>query len=139
MNEQTISLVQESFKKLAPKADEVGMMFYDRLFEIYPEVRPMFARDIGPQSRKLVQMLALVVNGLRNLDSILPAVKELAQRHHGYGVVDAHYQAVGSTLIWTLRRSLGEAFTTEVERAWHDAFETLSTVMIEASRERRPA
>ncbi|MBP2449069.1 globin family protein [Rhizobium leguminosarum] len=135
MNQHNISLVQESFRKLVPRAGQVGLMFYGRLFEIFPEVRPMFAADIGPQSRKLVQMLALVVNGLDKLDTILPAVKELARRHKGYGVVEAHYKAVGQTLIWTLRRGLGDDFTLEVERAWSEAFGVLSGVMIAAANE----
>lgn len=135
MNQHNVSLVQESFKKLVPNADQVGLTFYGRLFETFPEVRPMFAEDIGPQSKKLVQMLALVVNGLHKLDAILPAVKDLARRHKGYGVVEAHYEAVGLTLIWTLRRGLGDAFTQEVEGAWSEAFKALSGVMIAAANE----
>ncbi|MBY5364435.1 hemin receptor [Rhizobium leguminosarum] len=135
MNQQYISLVQESFAKLAPRADQVGLIFYDRLFEIFPEVRPLFAEDIRPQSRKLVQMLAVVVNGLQKLEAILPAVKELARRHKGYGVVEDHYNAVGLTLIWTLRRGLGDDFTPEVECAWNEAFGVLSGAMIAAANE----
>ena len=135
MKEQTVSLVQTSFRKLIPVADQVGAAFYARLFETYPAVRPMFAEDIGPQAKKLVQMLALVVNGLDKLDTIMPAVQQLARRHNGYGVVDAHYDAVGETLIGTLRSGLGEAFTPEVEAAWTQAYGTLSAVMIAAAKE----
>jgi hemoglobin-like flavoprotein len=135
MNEQTISLVQKSFRTLIPMADHVGSTFYARLFEAYPDVRPMFAADIGPQSKKLVQMLAVVVNGLDRLDTILPAVQQLARRHKGYGVVDAHYGAVGETLIGTLRQGLGEGFTSEVEAAWTQAYATLSGAMMAAAKE----
>lgn len=135
MNEQTISLVQKSFKSLIPVADQVGSTFYARLFEAYPDVRPMFAADIGPQSKKLVQMLSVVVNGLDRLDTILPAVRQLARRHKGYGVVEGHYGAVGETLIGTLRLGLGDGFTPEVEAAWTQAYTTLSTAMIAATKE----
>ena len=135
MEENTVALVQASFKKLVPVADQVGAAFYARLFETYPAVRPMFAEDIGPQSKKLVQMLALVVNGLDRLDTILPAVQQLARKHNDYGVVDAHYDAVGDTLLWTLRQGLGDAFTPEVRRAWTDAYGALSGVMIAAAKE----
>lgn len=135
MDSQTVSLVQASFKKLVPGADQVGATFYARLFEAYPEVRPMFAEDIGPQSKKLVQMLALVVNGLDKLDAILPAVQQLARNHNGYGVVDAHYYAVGETLVATLRGGLGADFTPEVEAAWVEAYGVLSNVMIAAAKE----
>lgn len=135
MNEQTVAIVQASFRKLAPIADQVGEAFYARLFESYPAVRPMFAEDLGPQSKKLVQMLALVVNGLDKLDVILPAVQQLARRHNNYGVVDAHYEAVGDTLLWTLRHGLGSDFTADVEAAWIEAYGALSDVMIAAAKE----
>lgn len=135
MDSETVARVQTSFKKLVPVADQVGADFYARLFAAYPEVRPMFAEDIGPQSKKLVQMLALVVNGLDKLHAILPAVRKLARNHNGYGVVDAHYEAVGETLIATLRGELADAFTPEVEAAWTEAYGLLSSVMIAAAKE----
>lgn len=138
MEDKSVSLIQDSFRKLTPIADQVGTIFYARLFETHPAVRPMFAEDIAPQAKKLVQMLALVVNGLDKLDTILPAVRQLAQHHRAYGVVDAHYEAVGTTLIWTLRRGLADDFTSEVETAWTNAYRLLSTVMIAATHETVP-
>lgn len=135
MEKNTVSLVQASFRTLIPVADQVGEAFYARLFETYPAVRPMFAQDIGPQSKKLVQMLAFVVNGLDRLDTLLPAVQQLARRHNDYGVVDAHYDAVGVTLLWTLRHGLGSAFTPAVEAAWTQAYGVLSSAMIAAAKE----
>lgn len=134
MEESTVSIVKDSFRKVLPIAEQAGLMFYGRLFETFPQVRPMFAEDIEPQAKKLVQMLAIVVNGLDRIDAILPAVRQLAVRHNDYGVEDEHYEAVGQTLIWTLRQGLGEAFTADVEKAWTDAYGTLSSVMIEAAR-----
>lgn len=135
MNPDTITLVQKSFKDVVPVADQVGATFYARLFETHPEVRPMFAEDIKPQAKKLVQMLAMVVNGLHRLPAIQPEVQALARRHKEYGVADAHYPVVGETLIWTLEHHLGDAFTAQVKEAWQAAFTTLSDVMIAAMHE----
>jgi nitric oxide dioxygenase len=135
MNQDIIIQVQQSFKQVVPIADKVGPMFYARLFETQPSLRPMFAEDIQPQARKLVQMLALVVNSLHKLDAILPAVDDLARRHKSYGVVDAHYPVVGETLIWTLEQGLGDAFTPQVKNAWTTAFDALSSMMITATKE----
>lgn len=135
MDQEVIIQVQQSFKQVVPIADKVGRIFYARLFETHPEVRPMFAEDIQPQAKKLVQMLALIVNSLHKLDTILPVVDDLARRHKSYGVVDAHYPVVGDTLIWTLEQGLGDAFTPQVKRAWATAFDTLSSVMITAAKE----
>lgn len=133
MNQDMITLVQKSFKDVAPIADTVGATFYTRLFETHPEVRPMFPEDIRPQARKLVQMLAMVVNSLHRLDAILPEVEALARRHKDYGVADAHYPVVGETLIWTLEHHLGGAFTPQVKLAWLTAFGSLSHVMTGAT------
>jgi hemoglobin-like flavoprotein len=135
MNPQTIVLVQKSFKVVASIADEVGPMFYTRLFDIRPELRPLFADNVEPQARKLVQMLAMVVNGLHRLDALTPAIEDLARRHVDYGVVAEHYPAVGDALIWTLEKGLGEAFTPPVRHAWVTTYATLSRAMIAATRE----
>lgn len=135
MNHDTITLVQKSFKDVVPVADQVGASFYARLFETHPEVRPMFAKDIRPQAKKLVQMLAMVVNGLHRLPAIQAEVAALARRHKNYGVADAHYPVVGETLIWTLQHHLGDAFTPQIKEAWLTAFATLSGVMIDAMHE----
>lgn len=134
MNQDVIDRVQQSFKQVVPIADQVGPIFYARLFETHPELRPMFGADIAPQAKKLVQMLALVVNSLHRLDTILPAVQDLARRHKGYGVADAHYPVVGETLLWTLEQGLGDAFDADLKRAWTTAFTVLSGAMIDAAR-----
>lgn len=135
MNHDTITLVQKSLKHVVPVADQIGVTFYDRLFETHPEVRPMFSEDIRPQAKKLVQMLAMVVNGLHRLPAIRSEVEELARRHRNYGVVDAHYPIVGEVLIWTLEHHLGDAFTPQIKRAWLAAYRMLSDVMMDAMHE----
>jgi len=135
MNSDTITLVQKSFKYVVPVADQIGLTFYDRLFETHPEVRPMFPEDIKPQAKKLVQMLAMVVNALHRLPAIRSEVEALARRHMDYGVADAHYPIVGETLIWTLEQHLGDAFTPQIKKAWAAAFTALSNVMMDAAHE----
>ena len=133
MTPQEISLVQSSFAKVAPISAEAGRMFYGRLFNIAPEVRPLFRGDLDEQSRKLMQMLATVVGGLNDLDTIVPAAQVLAIRHVAYGVEAAQYEPVGEALIWTLSEGLGDAFDNETEAAWRTAYATLTGVMIEAA------
>lgn len=125
-----VILVQTSFSKVAPISDQAATMFYDRLFEIAPQVRSMFPADMTEQRGKLMVMLSAVVNGLGNLPSILPAASALARRHVGYGAKAAHYPVVGAALLWTLEQGLGEAWTPEVADAWTAAYGTLSTYMI---------
>jgi hemoglobin-like flavoprotein len=130
MNLTQVNLVQESFAKVVPISEAAAVIFYDRLFEVAPAVKAMFPDDMSGQRKKLMMMLAAVVNGLGNLQSILPAASALAKRHVDYGAKPEHYPVVGGALLWTLEKGLGEAWTPEVADAWTAAYGTLSGYMI---------
>src|SRR6185295_4028397 len=101
------------FSKVAPVSEQAAVLFYDRLFEVATSVRAMFLKDMSWQRNKLMGMLAAVVGGLSKLDSILPAASALAKRHVAYGATAEHYPVVGATLLWTLEKGLGDAWTPE--------------------------
>ncbi|RTL54646.1 MAG: hemin receptor [Bradyrhizobiaceae bacterium] len=130
MTPQQVTLVQDSFAKVAPIADQAAVIFYDRLFEIAPQVRSLFKGDMAEQRRKLMAMLTVVVNGLSKLDTILPAASALAKRHVAYGAQPAHYPVVGAALLWTLEKGLGDAWTSDVASAWGEAYGILSGYMM---------
>ena len=130
MTPDQVKLVQQSFAKLAPITDQAAVMFYDRLFEVAPHVKAMFPADLTEQRRKLMATLSVVVNGLSNLETILPAASALATRHVSYGAKAEHYPVVGGALLWTLEKGLGEAWTPELATAWTDAYGVLSGYMM---------
>jgi hemoglobin-like flavoprotein len=130
MNPAQVKLVQDSFAKVAPISEQAAMLFYDRLFEVAPLVKAMFPADMTEQRKKLMATLAIVVNGLGDLGSVLPAASALAKRHVGYGAKPEHYPVVGGVLLWTLEKGLGEAWTSDVAEAWTTAYGTLSSYMI---------
>ncbi|MDI4663259.1 hemin receptor [Xanthobacter autotrophicus] len=138
MTPTQIDLVQASFAKVVPIADTAAGLFYGRLFEIAPEVKPLFKGDMTTQGQKLMATLGVVVAGLKDLPSIVPAAQNLARKHVGYGVKTEHYVVVGAALLWTLEQGLGEAFTPEVKTAWADAYGLLSSVMIAAAEAPEP-
>ncbi|MHB8252286.1 MAG: globin family protein [Acidiferrobacter sp.] len=133
INAEQIQLVQSSFAKVKPISDQAAAIFYARLFEIAPDVKPMFKGGIIEQGRKLMAMLNIVVNGLSNLDAIVPTAQDLARRHLNYAVRSEHYTYVGSALIYALEQGLAEDFTAPVKQAWIDVYGLLSGVMIEAA------
>ena len=130
MTPDQVKLVQQSFAKVAPISETAAVLFYDRLFEIAPQVKAMFPADMTEQRRKLMGMLAAVVNGLGDLNSILPAASALAKRHVSYGAKAEHYPVVGAALLWTLEKGLGDGWTPEIAEAWTAAYGTLSGFMI---------
>ena len=130
MNPTQIKLVQDSFAKVAPISEQAAVMFYDRLFEVAPSVKAMFPIDMTEQRKKLMATLAVVVNGLSNLEAVLPAASALAKRHVSYGAKPEHYPVVGGALLWTLEKGLGVVWTPDVADAWTAAYGTLSGYMI---------
>ena len=130
MNPTQIKLVQDSFSKVAPISEQAAVIFYDRLFEVAPAVKAMFPSDMTEQRKKLMGTLAVVVNGLTNLEAVLPAASALAKRHVNYGAKPEHYPVVGGVLLWTLEKGLGDSWTPDVEEAWTAAYGALSGYMI---------
>jgi hemoglobin-like flavoprotein len=105
-------------------------LFYGRLFEIAPDVKPLFRGDMTEQGRKLMATLGVVVNSLGNLEPILPAASALAKRHVEYGVKAEDYSPVGAALLWTLEQGLGKEWTPQLAEAWGAAYALLSNYMI---------
>jgi len=133
MTPHQIKLVQDSFAKVVPIKDAAAGMFYERLFELDPNLRSLFKGDMNEQRKKLMAMIATAVGGLNKLDEIVPAVQALGERHADYRVRPEHYETVGAALLWTLEKGLGEAFTADVAKAWTDVYGLLSSTMIEAA------
>jgi hemoglobin-like flavoprotein len=133
MTPQQVAQVQASFAKVAPIADQAAALFYGRLFQIAPEVRPLFRGAMDVQGRKLMTAIATVVNSLGEIDVVAPAVGDLAKRHVAYGVRPEHYECVGAALLWTLEQGLRDDFTSAVSAAWAAAYAALSQIMIAAA------
>jgi nitric oxide dioxygenase len=116
---------------------DAGRMFYERLFAIAPETRPLFKIDVENQARKLMDTLAVAISSLRDMPSLLVMLETMAIRHVSYGVRDEHYDKVGDALLWTLERVLGANFTPEVRAAWVTLYQTVASVMRNAAKNGR--
>jgi nitric oxide dioxygenase len=134
MDDTQITLIQGSFAKVVPIKDAAAEIFYADLFDTAPEVKPYFANaDMKDQGSKLMATLGVVVNGLRDLDKIVPVAQQLAIKHVDYGVKPQDYDSVGASLLRTLEKGLGDDFTPEVKEAWTVAYTTLAGVMKDAA------
>lgn len=136
MEQQTITLVQESFEKVKPIATTAAEIFYSKLFDLDPALKPLFPTGeeaMKTQGNKLMTMLAAAVAGLSNLEALIPVLQNLGKKHVEYKVEPSHYDTVGTALLETLSVGLGDDFTPEVKEAWTSVYTTMSTVMIEAS------
>ena len=122
LSPRTVELVQRTWSQVMPISDAAAGLFYDRLFEMEPSVRPLFKSDMAQQKKKLMQTLSVAVDGLSNPQRLIPVLEQLGVRHVGYMVQEHHYGLVGEALLWTLREGLGDSFTPEVESAWREVY-----------------
>jgi nitric oxide dioxygenase len=135
MTPEQLQLIRSSFAKVAPIKDQAAALFYGRLFELDPSLRPLFKGDMAAQGAKLMVALGAVVASLDRLARILPAIRQLGRQHAAYGVRPDHYATVGEALIWTLQQAQGADFTPALRRAWTDAYGRLAWAMIAAAEE----
>jgi hemoglobin-like flavoprotein len=95
-----VEILEQSFEKVKPHANEFAASFYDNLFKAHPEVKPLFTTtDMGNQEKKLLNSLVLVVENLRNPEALGPVLKALGARHISYGAIPKYYKPVGEALL----------------------------------------
>ena len=129
-----VELLEESFAHVKPHADRFGASFYQNLFSAYPEARPLFANtDMAAQQKKLISSLVLVVENLRQPETLESALKGLGARHVQYGTLPEHYPLVGNALLTTFAEYLGANWTAPVQQAWVDAYGAITTIMLEGA------
>jgi len=124
-----VELVRKTWSALKPNAEQVAELFYARLFELDPTLRPLFKADMRAQGRMLTTVINMAISQLDRLDELRPVLRELGGRHATYGVRDVHYAIVASALLDTLATGLGPAFTPEIKDAWTEVYRVLASTM----------
>ena len=133
MNDAQLQLVRTTFAQIAVMPEVAGALFYERLFAEHPKFRAMFTNTMRVQAVKLMTTLAMVVYNLHQPGEILPAIRDLAVRHVGYGVKRADYDALKGALLWMFQQALGDDFTPEAAQAWVVCYDELAAQMIAAT------
>jgi hemoglobin-like flavoprotein len=138
MDSATVDTLRSSFARIAAQKNDVAAMFYERLFEVAPGVRPLFEPDIEEQQKKLLASLVRIVQAVDNPDELVPYLSDLGRRHLTYGAKTEHYAVVGDVLLWTFERVLGPEFTPEVRAAWRAAYGAVAELMCDAAEGATP-
>jgi len=132
---EQVRLIRESFTGISELSGPIATLFYGRLFELAPEVRPLFRQDIAVQGKKLMDTLAALVASLDQFETLKPTLKAMGQRHAGYGVQSGHYATVGAALLWALGTALQTDFSPGRKAAWRALIEGVSAVMMDGADE----
>lgn len=128
-----IELVRNSWLQAMEASSQAGPIFFKKLFELDPTLKPLFKIPLDEQVDKLFTTISLAVRGLSDLASVTPIIARLGKRHVKYGVKDEHYDTVGTALLWTLEKSLGGTFTPDTKEAWRATYTILANVMKDAA------
>jgi hemoglobin-like flavoprotein len=129
-----LTALETSFDLVAPRGDELVDTFYARLFAAAPAVRPLFAdSDLQRQKVMLLGALVLLRKSLRDLDAIVPKLRDMGARHVGYGAEPAHYPVVGEVLIASMAEIAGDAWRPAYSRAWADAYGVVARAMLDGA------
>jgi nitric oxide dioxygenase len=123
MTPTQIAVVRRTWAQVAPAAEQVATVFYERLFELDPGTRLLFGTtDLREHGRKLTQKLAAILDLLDRPDYLLPAVAELGRRHAMHGVGWRHYGMAADALFTALECCLGPRFNPDARAAWSLAY-----------------
>jgi len=130
LSRQQVELIRKSFRHVSRHGDVAALVFYQKLFELDPGLRPLFTTDIKEQSRKLTDMLASAVGMLDEPEKLLPTLEALGARHVNYGVREEHYATVGKALVAMLDMVLKEKLTADVRSAWLALYTIMAETML---------
>jgi methyl-accepting chemotaxis protein len=126
-----VEILEESFDLVAPQGDELMVRFYDRLFEVAPAVKPLFANvDMDRQRKALLNMLVIIRESLRDLDDVVPDLQALGAKHLEWGAKPEHYPVVGEVLLGEMAALGGDAWKPEYTAAWQEAYGVVQDVML---------
>lgn len=129
LSSEQLALVAETSDLLQQPDERLSSVFYDRLFEIAPDVRSLFPKDMAPQRRKFVDTLVALLSHASEPGSFKETLAGLAQRHVRYGALPEHYGPVGNALLFALEDRLGDRFTANVKLAWTLLYLDLAAAM----------
>jgi hemoglobin-like flavoprotein len=133
MTPDELSLIRTTFAQVKRNKTNFGKLFYDRLFAIAPDTRPLFKGNMEAQVHKLMDSLAIIIGSADSGPTLASILRNLAVRHVTYGVRSKHYDKVGEALLWTLQQELGDDFTPKVRDAWASLYVSVATAMKHAA------
>lgn len=139
MTQEDRRLLLDSWQRLEPYADKLATVFFDRLFELAPESRRLFASaTLESQFLQFAYMLVELVALHDEPHKMLLATVQIGRRLSRYGITDAHYLAVSEAITAMLSHAPEACATPESRAAWHEAYDLLTAIMRRAATRHAP-
>jgi hemoglobin-like flavoprotein len=133
-----VELIAQTFSRAKLENGGVralGLRFYERLFEKYPAVKPLFNTPPEEQHKKLMASVGAIVASVTQPDVMVPYLHAMGIRHLKYDTFAEHYPAVNENFVAVLGEHLSKEgdWTPDMKENWEAAMEAVSNVMIEAA------
>lgn len=132
LDNQTIATVQSTIPAIAATGPALTKHFYDRMFDQHPELLDIFNMSnqrTGDQSQALFDAVCAYAANLDNLETLLPAVERIAQKHASLNVKPEQYAVVGENLLASIDELLHPG--QEILDAWGRAYGVLADIFIQ--------
>ncbi|MDR9852762.1 NO-inducible flavohemoprotein [Paenibacillus sp. VCA1] len=133
LTQETIDIIKSTVPVLEVHGKEITTVFYQLLFENHPELLNIFNhanQREGKQQTALANAVYAAAAHIDHLENILPAVKQIAQKHRALNVKPEHYPIVGENLLAAIKTVLGDAATPEIINAWAEAYGVIADAFI---------
>lgn len=136
LTENQKALIKASVPILELSGLDLTKTFYNYMLTNFPEVKPFF-NAANQATLKQARVLAFaLLNYAKNIDDLTPLtdfVNQIVVKHVGLQIKAEHYPIVGTSLITTLGKLLGEEIATaEFVDAWSTAYGNLAQILINA-------
>ncbi|MDN4523703.1 NO-inducible flavohemoprotein [Fictibacillus fluitans] len=138
LDQKTIDIIKSTVPVLEIHGKEITTRFYNNLFTKHPELLNIFNhanQKKGRQQTALANAVYAAAAHIDKLEAILPAVKQIAQKHRSLGIQPEHYPIVGENLLIAIKEVLGDAATPEILEAWGKAYGVIADAFIGVERE----
>lgn len=134
------------YKKVA------GEILFRRIFELNADALDFFsfAKDYKASDDELYKDVQFVIHSkgvvgtvtaavdlleAGDMETLVSVLKELGAKHAQFNFVQAHYDLVEESLIYTLQKALGDAFTPTVKEAWVGVYGVIAEQMMLGAEE----
>ncbi|MCM3566901.1 NO-inducible flavohemoprotein [Neobacillus mesonae] len=138
LDQKTIEIVKSTVPVLEEHGEKITTRFYQLMFGNHPELLNIFNhanQKQGRQQRALASAVYAAAKYIDNLETILPVVNQIAQKHRSLGIKPEHYPIVGKHLLLAIKDVLGDAATDEIMDAWAEAYGVIADAFISVEAE----
>lgn len=130
MEAKDIEVMQASFATIYARKAELAERFYVHLFDLLPEVEPLFDNDFAKQKEMFASMLTYCLKGVANNQSLSHTGVTLAKTHARYGLGAHETKMAGKAVMGALQDVLGDDFSPEQCAVWGQAVQSVMQLIL---------